>query len=74
MKFLSTKLDDQKNEKKVSQIAMKFSAWDFPSPELLNKNTKKYEIDKDFVEKQSLEIQKTLLEFNIKVSMDKYTV
>ncbi|EKE30145.1 MAG: cell division FtsK/SpoIIIE [uncultured bacterium (gcode 4)] len=60
--------------KKPAQTKLQFASWDFPSSELLQKNLKKYEVDEKFVEKQSLEIQKTLLEFNIKVSMDKYTV
>jgi len=62
-------LDDQKNDKKVSQMAMKFATWDFPSIDLLHKNLKKYEVDEIFVKKQSYEIEKTLLEFNIKVEM-----
>lgn len=74
MDFFKSKKEDQKNESKWSQITMKFPVWEFPSIELLNKNNKKYEVDYNVVEKQSLEIKKTLLQFRLDVDMKWYTV
>lgn len=74
--FLPKKEEDkkQKEEKKISQISMQFPSWEYPSCDLLNKNNKKYEVDYNTVEKLSLEIKKTLLQFKIDVDMKGYTV
>ena len=62
-----------KDSPKPAQTVMQFGSWVFPPLDLLRIIQKKNTIDKDFIERQSLEIQKTLLEFNIKVTMDNYT-
>lgn len=72
--FFKSKKEEPKEVKKISQMAMKFTTWDFPSIDLLHKNLKKYEVDTNLVEKQSLEIKKTLLQFKLDVDMKWYTV
>ncbi|MDD2565380.1 MAG: DNA translocase FtsK [Candidatus Gracilibacteria bacterium] len=72
--FFKSKKEEPKEVKKISQMAMKFTTWDFPSIDLLHKNLKKYEVDTNLVEKQSLEIKKTLLQFKLDVDMKGYTV
>lgn len=72
LNFFTSKEDEK--IKKAPQMEMRFTSWDFPSSELLRKNEKKNVIDENFVIKQSYQIEKTLLEFNIKVEMKWYTV
>lgn len=64
---------EEKKEKPV-QTKLDFTGWDFPSSTLLNIVKNKQVIDENFVIKQSYQIEKTLLEFNIKVEMKWYTV
>lgn len=59
---------------KQTQTSLNFSSWDFPSSDLLNFAKKKSEIDMNHVEKLSLEIKKTLLQFKLDVDMKWYTV
>jgi len=72
--FTPKKEEKPKIEKKWWQMIMNFTNWVFPSLDLLHQNNKKYEVDYNMVEKKSLEIKKTLLQFKIDVDMKAYTV
>lgn len=72
--FFSAKKEEKPIEKKWSQMSMSFTSWEFPSISLLNENNKKFEIDYNVVERKSLEIKKTLLQFKLDVDMKSYTV
>lgn len=70
--FFSAKKEEKREA--LVQAGVRFSSWKFPDSDLLNKSQKKHEIDTNLVEKQSLEIKKTLLQFRLEVEMKGYTV